>query len=435
MGGGRPVLAEIAGRVHDAPPEVPLPETIHHHPGRQGIFGAGDPLGQCQSPAPGRVASEGIPVDRGRSGVALDGAGESRFHRFSLAVPMAPLQDVGGGDVGAVGRAVGISQGHGQRLASLDGVLEPKNTVPEVVEPPVFFHGKLPVALVVPDGFLQVLEGGRFGFRGGQAVAGGFHPVGFQSLQQRFVEEGERLFGGLQLLFQCGPLPLPSLLAGRIDENGGLRASQLLDVPGARGVDLHRGEKGLEPVEVPGGQQVVLVVVALGAAHRQPQKDGTDGGGHFAEQDVPVLFAAGLGEGGQTQKGQGHHRFRIRRRQRCGRHHLEELVPGQLFLHEQIVGLVGIEGIDDVVPVAPGVVVLRIAFVTVGVGVTGQVQPVAPPALPVARIGQQTVDQGFIGVGGGIVGKGLHLVRLGRHPQQVEEQPSDQGPAGGRRSG
>ena len=249
------------------------------------------------------------------------------------------------------------------------------------------------MAAVVPDGFLQVLEGRRFGLGRGQTVSSGLHPVGFQSLQQRLVKEGESLFGGLQPLFRFGPLSIPPLLVGRIDEAGGLRPTQLLDVPGSRGIDLHRGEKGLEPVKVPGGQQVVFVIVTLGTAHRQAQKDGTDGGGHLAEQDVPVLFAPGLGEGSQPEKGQGNHQFRVRRRQRAGRHHLEELVPGQLFLHEPVVGLVGIEGIDDVVPIAPGVVVLGIALVAVGVGVTGQVQPVAPPAFPVAWIRQQTVHQ------------------------------------------
>ena len=175
------------------------------------------------------------------------------------------------------------------------------------------------------------------------------------------------------------------------------------------------------------------MIVTLGAAHRQAQKDGTDGGGHFAEQDVPVLFAPGFGEGSQPEKGQGDHHFRVRRRQFAGRHHLEELVPGQLFLHEPVVGLVGIEGIDDVVPVAPGMVVLWIALIAVGVGVTGQIQPVAPPALPVARIRQQTVHQSFIGRGGGVADESLHLGRLGRQAQQVEVHPADQAPPGGGR--
>ena len=58
-----------------------------------------------------------------------------------------------------------------------------------------------------------------------------------------------------------------------------------------------------------------------------------------------------------------------------------QFVAGELFEQEAVVRLVGVERADDVVAVAPGVrprqVLLALAF---GVGVAGQVEPVAGPS-------------------------------------------------------
>ena len=78
----------------------------------------------------------------------------------------------------------------------------------------------------------------------------------------------------------------------------------------------------------------------------------------------------------------------------------EEAVGGELFDDELVVGFVAVEGIDDVVAVSPGVGVAQVfaAFgVALGVGVAGDIEPVAAPAFTVGRGGKQAVDEGGVG--------------------------------------
>ena len=76
-----------------------------------------------------------------------------------------------------------------------------------------------------------------------------------------------------------------------------------------------------------------------------------------------------------------------------------QLVAGDLFLDEAVVGLVGVEGLDDVVAIAPGVGARLVGLEAVGLGVAGEVEPVAAPALAVVRRGEQAVDELLEGVG------------------------------------
>ena len=63
----------------------------------------------------------------------------------------------------------------------------------------------------------------------------------------------------------------------------------------------------------------------------------------------------------------------------------ERLVAGELLEDEAVVRLVGVEGADDVVAVAPGVGPRFVELVAVGLGVAGEVEPVPAPALAVVR--------------------------------------------------
>ena len=68
MGWRRPFVAEIAGGADHPPAEVMLPDPVDHHPGRQRVRRAGDPVGQdsptTRTPAP----SAGGAASRGRLG-------------------------------------------------------------------------------------------------------------------------------------------------------------------------------------------------------------------------------------------------------------------------------------------------------------------------------------------------------------------------------
>ena len=56
-------------------------------------------------------------------------------------------------------------------------------------------------------------------------------------------------------------------------------------------------------------------------------------------------------------------------------------IPSDLFLHEAVKGLVAVEGLDDVVAIAPRHRERQVTRATDRVGVPHHVQPVPPPAL------------------------------------------------------
>ena len=64
---------------------------------------------------------------------------------------------------------------------------------------------------------------------------------------------------------------------------------------------------------------------------------------------------------------------------------------------------------------------MRVVEVPFGVGVAGQVEPVAAPALAVARRGEQPVDQPLVGVRAPVGQECLDLLRLRQQPGQVED--------------
>ncbi len=128
-------LPEITGSLHDPAPEVPVPETVHHHPRRHRVVGTGNPLCERHPPAAGRPALEGIEPDPGRILVPRDAAEEAWLHHLTRVVILPPDHHPGGGHPGLVGRAVGVSQRHGQRLQAL-----------EVLPDEVLAVGKHPVA-------------------------------------------------------------------------------------------------------------------------------------------------------------------------------------------------------------------------------------------------------------------------------------------------
>ena len=60
--------------------------------------------------------------------------------------------------------------------------------------------------------------------------------------------------------------------------------------------------------------------------------------------------------------------------------------------------LVGIERVDDVVAIPPRMEKLGAAFVAVGVGVAGKVEPMAAPSRAVVRAVQEPVYQRLVGL-------------------------------------
>ena len=106
-----------------------------------------------------------------------------------------------------------------------------------------------------------------------------------------------------------------------------------------------------------------------------------------------------------------------------------QLVGGDLFLNEGVVGLVAIERLDHVIAIAPGGDEEVVGLKPGCVGVANQVEPVAAPALAVARRGEQAVDQLLVGVARLVVDELVHLLRRGRQTVQVEVGAANQSAA------
>ncbi len=66
-------------------------------------------------------------------------------------------------------------------------------------------------------------------------------------------------------------------------------------------------------------------------------------------------------------------------------------------------------------------------FVALGVGVAGEVEPDAGPALAVAGAGEESVDEALVGVGGMVGEEGVDLVGGWREAGEVEGDAPDEG--------
>ena len=185
-------------------------------------------------------------------------------------------------------------------------------------------------------------------------------------------------------------------------------------------------EERHEAVVVPLRNGILFVVVAAGAAQAHAEKclggDEHVVGEQIVFRQQPVRgFVVIL------------HQAQEPRRREAFPGGLGELVPGELFGEELVVGEVFVKGIDEVVPVAPDLRFLAVALEPLAFRIPHKVHPMARPFLPVLRPGQQRVNQPRPGVRGRIFDKNFDILRAGRQPQQVVIRPPHQMLAGSRR--
>ena len=159
------------------------------------------------------------------------------------------------------------------------------------------------------------------------------------------------------------------------------------------------------------------MIVAAGAGDRQPHQTAADDVDLVVDEVVAVAELHADGE--EAEPGQ--------RRVVGGKPHL---VGGDLLGDEPVPGDVAIERPHTVVAVGVGEGKLREAdgTPTVGVGIAGDVEPMAPPAFAVAGRGEEAIDhagEGFA-VGGGVGLEGLDILPGRRQSREVECRPPDQ---------
>ena len=106
---------------------------------------------------------------------------------------------------------------------------------------------------------------------------------------------------------------------------------------------------------------------------------------------------------------------------------VHQLVAGQLFRQETVVGSVAVQGPDHVVAIAPGVGA-DLVFVddSFRIAVPGQVEPVLGPALPVGGRVQEPVQEPLVGPRLPVLQVVQDFLRRGGHPRQVEIGPAQQ---------
>ncbi|MFO1436843.1 MAG: hypothetical protein U1F81_00890 [Verrucomicrobiaceae bacterium] len=134
---------------------------------------------------------------------------------------------------------------------------------------------------------------------------------------------------------------------------------------------LDAGEDGLHGVEVGLCDGIELMVVAFGATHRGGEEGGSGGVHHVGELVGTLhelqIFVLTL------------HAVHRPADDETGSYIRAAGIARDLLEHEAVEGFVSVEGVDDVVAVAPSIRALVVRFEAVRVSEADDIQPVAGP--------------------------------------------------------
>ena len=148
-----------------------------------------------------------------------------------------------------------------------------------------------------------------------------------------------------------------------------------------------RGERADHPVVVPLGDWVVLVVMAAGTPHRQPQQRLPQRRHDVVQFVVPMLLDFVLRDLRAV-----HSRREIARRPQRPIVVRGEFVSRQLPLHELVVRQVSLQRFDHKIAVGVGGWAVVVVLVAVALGEPHQVQPVPGPAFAKLQASQPLFD-------------------------------------------
>ena len=404
-----PLCAEVAGRGDDPPAIMPLPEPVDHDPRRQRVRRLDEPFRQ-RGPSP---RSAGLGSDReGRRGLGHEHGRHARIDdRPAVGVLAATEQ------IRRRSRAARLVEPDGLRAGlrrRLPGRLDPSEQ-PAADRCEGRAEDDLERRFLDPAiaGLGVEDQGGlAWGPFGRKALEGDDHVV----VRPR-GDRGEAGAGG-RLDRDDGRLELEKL---RLPGPPPLFKGPALFGPADRVVvaEPGGGEERLEPVEIGLAERVELVVVAPGAADRQPEEDETGRLGDVVERILPaeplVVEVDHVGIAAVEPGGDEGRRI-------VGR----DLIPRDLESDELVEGQVAIEGRDDPVAIPPGVGPGLVELEAVGVGVSRQVEPVLCPSLAVMRRGEQTIDDPLERPRLVVLQEGRDLFGRWRKTDQIECNPPDQ---------
>ena len=156
-----------------------------------------------------------------------------------------------------------------------------------------------------------------------------------------------------------------------------------------------------------------FVIMAARTLHGLPEKCHRGRRDHVVESIVDRHFLVGSNGVKSTEAEEG-------RCDLCARIRIGDLIPGELFGNELIVGQIPVEGIDDVVAVAPGEFLELVTLITFGLGVARDIEPVPPPAFAILWPRQEIIDNMLECTVGRIARKRPLLFRRWRQADQIE---------------
>ncbi len=190
-------------------------------------------------------------------------------------------------------------------------------------------------------------------------------------------------------------------------------------------VDARGRKESLYTIKIALRDGIVFVIVAARAPDGQAEKNIARGGGDLV-QEILAQLRPEIGisfPGAHAQKAQ--------RYQPLGpvlgfRALVFQFVPRQLFLDEKVVRFVGVECANHVIAIPPRGGPLGVDRESVALGKARQVQPVARPALAIAAIGQQFVDDFWVSILRAVAQEGIHFFGRRRQSDQVEGHAADQ---------
>ena len=413
--GFRTGVAEVVGIGEERRAEGMLPEAVHQHARGERVFGRSDPVGEGAAAA-GGVAGRG--ADRG--GVGIEDGEEAGRDFVARFVGIALEKEARG--LGGLAR-VGHAERDGEGAPAFFDFVEAGGQIGVAFLFSVVQRGG---NLLV--GGLQFVEVGLEFFLGGLVA---FGRVGFQKFQDVGGELGAALGGeaflhgrehGGELLLRIGG----SDVEGGVVGLDGLLLGREVDGRVVAGFD--RGKERAEAEVIGLREGIVFVIVAVGAGEGEAE-EGRSGrvdevGHEFVARSFFLLKNGGgavVGAGAEEAGGDELVGLRGRAR-RAGK----EFVAGELFADELVVGLVLVEGADDVVAVTPHLGAELVALVAVGVGVAHDVEPVPRPPLAVARVGEERVHKLLVGARRAVVDEGEHFLGRWRQADEIEAEAADQ---------
>ena len=150
------------------------------------------------------------------------------------------------------------------------------------------------------------------------------------------------------------------------------------------------GEDGGHLVIVFGGDGIELVIVAAGAGNSEAHEGARGDIDLIVDYVIALERKIFLSEGffTESEKASGDDAAITYAGVGIGR----ENIAGELLTHEFVVRHVVVEGLDDVIAIAPGMGITMVFIAAGGIGVAHDVEPVAAPAFAITGGCQEAVD-------------------------------------------